>query len=128
VKIGNHLYVAGGGDKLNDSSCKASTEKLDLQKCEDWVGVSDMAERRTHFSSAVFKGFNLISYISEFLERSCTLLIILFIAGCMVVTGGYNGKYLTSCEKYCPNWNEWQPVKPMIHDRAHHAMACLNGE
>jgi len=55
-------------------------------------------------------------------------LIILFIAGRMVVTGGYNGKYLSSCEKYCPNWNEWQPSKPMIHDRAHHGMACLNGE
>jgi len=63
VKIGNHLYVAGGGDKPYDSSCKTSTEMLDLQKCEEWVRVSDMAEPRKHFSSAVFKGFNLISYI-----------------------------------------------------------------
>jgi len=45
-----------------DFACKTSTEILDLQKCEEWVGVSDMAEPRKHFSSAVFKGFNLISY------------------------------------------------------------------
>ena len=63
VKIGNHLYVAGGGDKPYDSSCKTSTEMLDLQKCEEWVGFSDMAEPRMDLSSAVFKGFNLISYI-----------------------------------------------------------------
>jgi len=129
VKIGNHLYVAGGGDMPFDYFCKTSTEMLDLQKCEEWVTVSKMAEPRKHFSSAVFKGLNLISYVYEFLERSCTLLIILFIAGCMVVTGGYNGsKILSSCEKYRPNCNEWQPVKPMIHDRKFHAMACLNGE
>jgi len=63
VKIGIHLYVAGGGDMPYDFACKTSTEILDLQKCEEWVGVSDMAEPRKHFSSAVFKGFNLISYI-----------------------------------------------------------------
>jgi len=63
VKIGNHLYVAGGGDMPYDFSCKTSTEMLDMQKCEEWVGVSDMAEPRNLFSSAVFKGFNLISYI-----------------------------------------------------------------
>ena len=129
VKIGNHLYVAGGGDMPFDYFCKTSTEMLDLQKCEEWVTVSKMAEPRKHFSSAVFKGLNLISYVYEFLERSCTLLIILFIAGCMVVTGGRGGgKYLSSCEKYRRNGNEWQPFKPMIHGREYHAMACLNGE
>jgi len=62
VKIGNHLYVAGGGDSPYDSSCETSTEMLDLQKCEEWVRVSEMAEPRKDFSSAVFKGFNLISF------------------------------------------------------------------
>ena len=63
MKIRNHLYVAGGGDNPFGSTCETSTEMLDLQKCEEWVSVSEMAEPRKHFSSAVFKGFNLISYI-----------------------------------------------------------------
>jgi len=71
VKIGNHLYVAGGGDMPDGSSCKTSTEMLDLQKCEEWVRASDMTEPRKHFSSAVLQGFNRISFLYEFCTCLC---------------------------------------------------------
>jgi len=98
--IGDALIVAGGGNPRNGS---ASAELLNMSNPNEWVLIASMCQKRNYAAASVLNGN-------------------------MVVTGGWNGSFLSSCEIYNSELNQWSDFCPMRYERSGHATVSMNNQ
>jgi len=100
--IGDGLIIAGGGNRANAPSSSRSAEFINLRDPNKWALIASMCQHRRFAAAGVLNGN-------------------------MVVTGGWSdGSYLSSCEIYNSELNQWSDFCPLLYARSGHAAVSTN--
>nr|CAB3259803.1 kelch-like protein 20 [Phallusia mammillata] len=102
AQVGKKVYAIGGAAVHNSTNPYKSGEMLDLNEQTGWIAIPDMGEARSYGGSALIEDF-------------------------IYVTGGYDGKTLSSCEKYDIHNKKWSNISNLVCARYGHGMVVCNG-
>nr|CAB3259443.1 kelch-like protein 12 [Phallusia mammillata] len=102
VKVGKKVYVVGGAVHAEPKSSHKSGEVLELNEQMEWVAIPDMQEARSNCKGGLIQNF-------------------------IYVTGGYNSKLLSSCERFDTYNKKWSSISDMLHARTAHGTVVYNG-
>jgi len=102
LKVDNTIYCIGGAIE-GDYEESTNIYRLNLKDAKlRWQKVASLAEKRSYFGAAVFKG-------------------------CLVAAGGHNGKSkLKTIEVYDPSLNEVRKIKSLSKSRDQHVLVATD--